>query len=242
MEGRKVDSKSHPPTTSGIHSQYRSICKTHRKLVRSGTIRCSVDLDSSPTTVAESRSPKTTRLHSVEGSVHWGSVVNISRVQTPRQSLGENILNTPDHNKRISSTDPQFLGKTPVIKTSSSSLDSVLEVFEPQSNLRWPFSPEFEPELDFNIMNVSDLEQETQNLNKLKKRLYWEMREFTADDITAQTVDSVEPEIERIKDKKNEYQDLIEDFIAKWSRTSLVNAAIITPCRLVAPGHLMAKK
>ena len=224
-----MDSKSHPPTTSGIHLQYRSICKTHRKLVRSGTIRCSVDLDSSPTTVADSSSPKTTQLPSVEGSVHWGSVIDISGVQTPRQSFGEDIFKTPDHNRRISSTDPQFLGNTPVLDPLSSSLESVIEVFEPQSNLRWPFSPEFEPELDFNIMNVSDLEQEAQNLNKLKKRLYREMREFSADDITAQTVDSVEPEIERIKDKKNEYQDLIEDFIAKWSRTSLVNAAFITP-------------
>ena len=154
-----MDSKSHPPTTSGIHLQYRSICKTHRKLVRSGTIRCSVDLDSSPTTVADSSSPKTTQLPSVEGSVHWGSVIDISGVQTPTQSLGEDIFKTPDHNRRISSTDPQFLGNTPVLDPLSSSLESVIEVFEPQSNLRWPFSPEFEPELDFNIMNVSDLEQ-----------------------------------------------------------------------------------
>ena len=67
-------------------------------------------IDGLTTTVAESGSPKIIQLPLDEGSVHWGSVANISGVQTPSQSLYtpflvQDIFETPNNNNRISGTD-----------------------------------------------------------------------------------------------------------------------------------------
>ena len=200
----KVDSESHPPTLSKFQAQYRNICKTHKRLVDSGVVECSVNLDKS-ITVAESNSPKTTQLPLVDDSVHWGSLTDLSGFQTPVQHqqpfFGKSV--TPA-NKRLSSTDPQFLVRIPVIDTSVSSLDSESEVFQPKTTRNWPFSPEFEPELQHDTMSLNNVEQEARDLNRLKRRLYRNMKEFTVEDITAETLNSVEPEIESIKNKKND--------------------------------------
>ena len=169
----KVDSESHPPTQSTLQAQYNSICKTHKKLVESGELECSVDFNKSQVTVAESNSPKTTLPHFVEGSVHWGSLTDTSGFQTPIQQthfFGGGSITTPANNKRLSSTDPQFLVKIPVTDISVSSLDSEPEVFHQKSHLRWPFSPEFEPELEHDIMNLNNVEQEARDINRLKRR------------------------------------------------------------------------
>ena len=249
MECDKINSETHPPTPS-LSKQYREICPTHRRLVKSGSLSCSVDLDSSPPIVATPRSKTTLILPSTEGSVHWGSLTNNSGVGTPQQestssssvfeseedkvepldiSRGRIIKNKPSviegsSLKRISSTDPLFLNKTiPIVDTSFSSLDSPTEVFKAPNNLRWPLSPEFEPELEADTMSISTIEQEANNLNRERRRLKREMKEYTVDDITIDTMDAVELEISRIKEKKNQYQDNIEDFVAKWSRTAYVN-------------------
>ena len=59
-------------------------------------------VDGLTTTVAESGSPNVFQLPLDEGSVHWGSVANISGVQTPY--LVQDIFETPNNN-RISGTD-----------------------------------------------------------------------------------------------------------------------------------------
>ena len=89
-----------PPRS--LSNQYNQICKTHKKLVKSGAVRCSVSLSDSPTTVYSSANqnppdsdpPPIVDLPSapsspapvipqLEGSVHWGAVGDFSGVQTP---------------------------------------------------------------------------------------------------------------------------------------------------------------
>ena len=78
-----------------LSSEYNKICKTHKKLVKSGSVTCSVRLSDSPTKVAATvnpldSTPDATRISvppaTVEGSVHWGSLRDISGVQTPATS------------------------------------------------------------------------------------------------------------------------------------------------------------
>ena len=65
------------------------------------------------------------------------------------------------------------------------------------------------------------IEREALNLKNLRGKLDREMREFTELHVTSETLDSVESEIDRIKDKKSDYQDSIEDFVQKWTNSGV---------------------
>ena len=111
-----------PPRS--LSNQYNQICKTHKKLVKSGAVRCSVSLSDSPTTVYSSANqnppdsdpPPLVDLPSapsspapvipqLEGSVHWGAVGDFSGVQTP--------ISTPLRPSVIT-VGPPLLPATPV--------------------------------------------------------------------------------------------------------------------------------
>ena len=94
----------HPTDSSGACSlrvapprrfskEYNRICTTHKKLVKSGVVKCSVSLsDTPPSTVNLPSAPSSPIPHQVqqqEGSVHWGVVGDFSGVQTPELILEE---------------------------------------------------------------------------------------------------------------------------------------------------------
>ena len=103
----EVQSYSHPhnPNIAGpssvttsrtVSKQYREICPTHRHLVKSGKVKCSVSLsDTPPITVDPSPIP-IVNLPSApsspdpasqqQASVHWGAVGEHSGVKTPVDS------------------------------------------------------------------------------------------------------------------------------------------------------------
>ena len=86
-------------TSRTVSKQYREICPTHRQLVKSGRVKCSVSLsDTPPITVDPSpnpivnlpsapSSPNPANQH--QGSVHWGAVGEHSGVKTPADSPQE---------------------------------------------------------------------------------------------------------------------------------------------------------
>ena len=104
------------------------LCKTHRKLVRSGSVTCTIDLAGSP---SKKKDPTVIDFDpaDVAGSVHWGQVGDFSGIRTPPEissnssvesgdSKGSSIKLPPPFPKalrkqknRHSSTDPYFLGK-----------------------------------------------------------------------------------------------------------------------------------
>ena len=88
------------------------------------------------------------------------------------------------------------------MNTSVSSLESFQEVFHPDIMER-------------------QIEREALHLKNLRGKLDREMREFTELHVTSETLDSVESEIDRIKDKKSDYQDSIEDFVKKWTNSAV---------------------
>ena len=74
-----------PPRGSSVSREYNSICKTHKRLVKSGAVTCSVSLSDSPPTVELPPAPSSPLpvLPSLEGSTHFGAVGDFSGVQTP---------------------------------------------------------------------------------------------------------------------------------------------------------------
>ena len=94
---QKCSTKSAPPRSLNISRQYNQICTTHRRLVKSGAVTCSVSLSDSPPEPVPSSDPLTNTVslpsapssplpfHPLppEGSVHWGVVGDCSGVQTP---------------------------------------------------------------------------------------------------------------------------------------------------------------
>ena len=106
-----------PPSSSGIEGEclsvprllpprdisrhYNRICKTHKKLVKRGEIKCSVSLSESPEVSNQEEpslidqsvqylpsapdSPFPNLGHTI-GSVHWGAVGEFSGVSTPVQT------------------------------------------------------------------------------------------------------------------------------------------------------------
>ena len=80
-----------------VSKQYRQICPTHRRLVKSGSVKCSVSLSDTPPITVDNphypvvdlpsapNSPDPTAEHH-QGSVHWGAVGEHSGVQTPADS------------------------------------------------------------------------------------------------------------------------------------------------------------
>ena len=73
--------------------EYNRICTTHKKLVKSGVVKCSVSLsDTPPNTVnlpSAPSSPIPLPVQQQEGSVHWGVVGDFSGFQTPEFILGD---------------------------------------------------------------------------------------------------------------------------------------------------------
>ena len=76
-----------------ISRQYNQICTTHKKLVRSGQVTCSVSLSDTPPKVDLPAAPNspTPAPFQLEGSVHWGAVGEFSGVQTPDQTPALNL-------------------------------------------------------------------------------------------------------------------------------------------------------
>ena len=98
-----VPTASHPPTSStasggcstipapprrNVSQQYNRICKTHKKLVKTGAVQCSISLSDTPPTVNLPSAPSSPvpDLPPQEASVHWGAVGEFSGVQTPYQT------------------------------------------------------------------------------------------------------------------------------------------------------------
>ena len=79
-----------------MSQQYNRICKTHKKLVKTGAVQCSVSLSDTPPTVNLPSSPSSPGPEPAQlgGSVHWGAVGDFSGVPTPYQ--------TPDTSPRPS--------------------------------------------------------------------------------------------------------------------------------------------
>ena len=87
---QECSTRSVPPRSLSISKQYNQICTTHKKLVKSGAVTCSVSLsDTPPTTVnlpSAPSSPLPVQHQLLEGSVHFGIVGDFSGVQTPETS------------------------------------------------------------------------------------------------------------------------------------------------------------
>ena len=78
------------------------------------------------------------------------------------------------------------------------------------------------------------MEREALVVKQMRARLDREMCDFTENDVTADTLDSVEHEIGRIKDKKSDYQDKGKslctggpEVVQEWSRCGPVNLSIL---------------
>ena len=66
--------------------KYNKICKTHKRLVKSGAFRCSDSLSDSPSAVVSLPSAPNSPIQETSvglGSVHWGIVGEFSGVPTP---------------------------------------------------------------------------------------------------------------------------------------------------------------
>ena len=81
--------RSAPPRS--LQQEYSAICTTHKKLVKSGKISCSISLSESPPKLNLPSAPNSPNqefpLHQ-EQSVHWGVVGEHSGHQTPADSSG----------------------------------------------------------------------------------------------------------------------------------------------------------
>ena len=81
--------KSVPPRS--LSKQYNQLCTTHKRLVKSGTVKCSVSLSDTPPKLNLPSAPSSPAQISPlqEGSVHWGAIGEFSGVQTPDDSFAE---------------------------------------------------------------------------------------------------------------------------------------------------------
>ena len=79
-----------PPRSRALSREYNSICKTHKRLVRSGALTCSVSLSDTPPTVTVDLPPApdspTPEQPFLEGSTHFGIIGDFSGFQTPLPS------------------------------------------------------------------------------------------------------------------------------------------------------------
>ena len=95
--------------------------------------------------------------------------------------------------RRLSSTDPNLLTRT-IVNTSDSSLDS--SVFDTTAMAQ---------------------EQDAKVLLHARKLLERDIDEFPVDEVCASRLSVLERDLSEIKKLKNKYQDLIEDYIEKYS-------------------------
>ena len=107
----EVCGNTHPPKPkiAEFSQQYRKTCPTHHKLVKSGQLRCSVSLSDSPVSNLDLPSAPTSpqpTYPSLQGSVHWGAVGDLSGAQTPDTSLeafsGEGLPPQPQEDLPVS--------------------------------------------------------------------------------------------------------------------------------------------
>ena len=76
-----------PRNPSKVSQHYSKICKTHKRLVREGKIKCSISLSNTPPTVNLPSAPGSPDPEAVHGaSVRWGEVAELSGVQTPYET------------------------------------------------------------------------------------------------------------------------------------------------------------
>ena len=226
VANKNVDIVSHPPTQK--KNKYKLICSTHRNVV--GAVSCSSKIEDSNNCCKffEIGSPtSTSQPINKESSVHWGVVEEPSGYLTPLNNtidlsyqsdteqfrVESQSLSQP---RRISSTDQNFLQQIPSVASSASS-DSSFSVAS-STAFQSPSSLDLSNRFD-NMTAENTIQKEAAHLNRLRRNLNREMREFTEEDVTVDTLDSVEPEIQRIKDKKNEYQNCVEDFVDRWETT-----------------------
>ena len=225
---------------------YSKICPTYKKLMRSGKINSSVSISESFENLnitSNKNSPALVNQHQAEGSVHWGKVADFSGVQTPQPNilkrdsviisapplrksvislnrhqslpdvhklssppLNQAQFETPKNysrNKKVSSTNPFWLtiNKIPVVSTPSSTVSSVFS----------------SPIMSDNQSKQAEAEQEMRHTKRLLVR---EINEFTVDDVCASRLPVLEKDLSDIKKLKNEYQDLIEDYIDQYIKES----------------------
>ena len=82
---KECQTKLVPPSIS--KQQYNKICTTHKRLVKSGVVKCSISLSDTPPDSVDLPSAPTSPLAQsfvqLEGSVHFGAVGEFSGVHTP---------------------------------------------------------------------------------------------------------------------------------------------------------------
>ena len=83
-----------PPRSSSTSREYNSICKTHKRLVKSGAVKCSVSLSDTPPTVDLPPAPISPLPVQplLAGSTHFGAIGDLSGVQTPFPSPASDTL------------------------------------------------------------------------------------------------------------------------------------------------------
>ena len=80
-----------------LSKQYNKICKTHKRLVKSGLVRCSVSLsDTPPDKLSLPSAPSSPPdSHPRQDSVHWGIVGEFSGVPTPEELSPSKVPKVP---------------------------------------------------------------------------------------------------------------------------------------------------
>ena len=136
------------PTPRNLSKQYNQICKTHKRLVKSGSVRCSVSLSDSPPTVYPSISSSSSNsglrdLPSAPSSplpdpepqgasVHFGAVGEFSGFKTP--------LSTPERPSVIQVGPPRLPPRSislhpPPVHPKSSAVPVVKQPLAPSPRL-----------------------------------------------------------------------------------------------------------
>ena len=126
-------SHSHPPTRTvssvkcylrpapfrRFSETYENICVTHKRLVRSGVINCSIPLSSSPPDIEVLPSVPLSPIEYSDhkGSVHWGAIGPFSGVATPNSSV-EFLADFPDNSRG------NLLHRTLSVTNPNSSVDN----------------------------------------------------------------------------------------------------------------------
>ena len=253
-------SHSHPPTRTVSSTEcylrpapfrrfsetYENICVTHKRLVRSGLINCSIPLSISPPDIevlpSAPLSPIACTDH--QGSVHWGAIGQFSGVATPDSSF-EFSAETPYNSKgnllhrKSSVTNPNSSVET-YTNTTDNLLHRKCSVTNPNSSvesynnttdnlLHRKFSVTnpniLDSSMSLNSLNNTGVGQSAddmfrQKVKKLKdarRALIREMSEFEPDDVCASRLQVIESELAAIKKSKNDYQDSVEDFVEEYT-------------------------
>ena len=197
---------------------YENICVTHKRLVRSGVINCSIPLSSSPPNIevvpSAPLSPIAYPDH--QGSVHWGAIGQFSGVATPDSSV-EFSAETPDNllHRKSSVTNPNSSVET-YIDSTDNLLHRKFSVTNPNI---------LDSSMSLNSLNNTGVSQSADDIfrQKVKKfkdarrALIREMSEFEPDDVCASRLPVIESELAAIKKSKNDYQDSVEDFVEEYT-------------------------